>query len=100
MSFRGVTAFVRPTRHRRAPRSILGIVAAFAVVLGLFVLGMFAAPTAYAQDGDLSFELPLFGHTTFAATNTTIFRYRGENYDANVYDDDFASLSPELVNTN
>ena len=46
---------------------------------------------AVAQD-DLSFELPLVGRTTFSLTNTTIARFRGDNYDLNPYDDDFFSL--------
>lgn len=40
-----------------------------------------------------SFDSPLLGHTTFSLTDTTLFRYRGNNYDVgNPYDDDFASL--------
>lgn len=70
-----------------APRTILWIAAAL-VVWGL-------ASAAAAQE-DESFELPLFGDTTFSATNTTIFRYRGSNYDSNDFDDDFASLYERL----
>ena len=44
------------------------------------------------QPLDLSFDLPVFGHTTFSMTSTTTARYRGGNYDANPYDDDFASI--------
>ncbi len=56
-----------------------------------------ATPASIASaDDDLSFELPLFGRTTFSLTSTTIARYRGNNYDANLYDDDFASLYERL----
>jgi hypothetical protein len=40
-----------------------------------------------------TFELPLVGETTFSMTSTTTFRYRGSNYNANLYDDDIASLA-------
>jgi hypothetical protein len=45
-----------------------------------------------ARAQGLSFELPVFGETTFSMTSTTTLRYRGNNYDPNVYDDDFGSL--------
>ncbi len=45
-----------------------------------------------ARADDLSFDLPVFGRTTFSMTSTTTARYRGSNYDANLFDDDFASL--------
>jgi len=67
--------------------------------VGLAALAVWAssATAARAQDGDdLSFELPLVGRTTFSLTNTTIFRYRGNNYNANLVDDDFASLYERL----
>ncbi len=51
--------------------------------------------SVWAQD-DLSFELPGIGRTTFSLTNTTILRYRGDNYDANAFDDDFGSLYERL----
>jgi hypothetical protein len=41
---------------------------------------------------DLSFDLPVVGHTTFSMTSTTTVRYRGSNYDDNLFDDDFASV--------
>jgi hypothetical protein len=41
---------------------------------------------------DLSFDLPVFGHTTFSMTSTSTVRYRGNNYDTNRYDDDFWSV--------
>ncbi|HJL18749.1 MAG TPA: hypothetical protein RMH99_24015 [Sandaracinaceae bacterium LLY-WYZ-13_1] len=47
---------------------------------------------ALAQDG-ASFELPLFGETSFSLTNTTLARYRGNDYElGDAYDDDFFSL--------
>ncbi|MBZ0122160.1 MAG: hypothetical protein K8H88_34520 [Sandaracinaceae bacterium] len=51
--------------------------------------------TAHAQL-NLDFEAPVFGHTSFSATSTSILRYRGNNYDANLYDDDFFSLYERL----
>ncbi|MCC6874455.1 MAG: hypothetical protein IT378_09150 [Sandaracinaceae bacterium] len=51
--------------------------------------------TAHAQL-NLDFEAPVFGHTSFSATSTSILRYRGNNYDANLYDDDFFSLYDRL----
>jgi hypothetical protein len=42
---------------------------------------------------DLSFDLPVFGHTTFSMTSTSTARYRGNNYDTNHYDDDFWSVA-------
>jgi len=63
-------------------------------VLAALVTGASAAPVS-AQD-DLSFELPLFGDTTFSLTNTTLYRFRGDNYDYNAFDDDFHSLYERL----
>lgn len=71
-------------------RSALSLIAAMGALLTFFV----AAP-ASAQP-DLSFELPWFGRTTFSMTSTTEVRYRGENYDANLFDDDFGSLYQRL----
>jgi hypothetical protein len=48
--------------------------------------------TGVARADDLSFELPVFGETTFSMTSTTTFRYRGDNYDNNRFDDDIGSL--------
>jgi hypothetical protein len=45
-----------------------------------------------AEPLDLSFDLPLFGHTTFSMTSTTTARFRGQNDNGNPYDDDFFSL--------
>ena len=65
--------------------------------IGVALLTLVALlPSAAAQDDDSSFELPLIGRTTLALTNTTIFRFRGANYDANAFDDDFASLYERL----
>lgn len=41
---------------------------------------------------DLSFDLPVFGHTTFSMTSTTTARFRGQNDNDNRFDDDFFSL--------
>ncbi|MDQ3031399.1 MAG: hypothetical protein M3Y87_03210 [Myxococcota bacterium] len=58
----------------------------------LFGIGSALVPSSASAD-DLSFELPVFGETTFTMTSTTTLRYRGNNYDANPYDDDFGSLA-------
>jgi hypothetical protein len=50
-----------------------------------------SAQAARAQD--LSFDLPVFGRTTFSMTSTTTLRYRGQNYDFNRHDDEFGSLA-------
>ena len=60
------------------------------LVLSLAVIAVVAPSNVRADD--LSFELPVFGQTTFGMTSTTTARYRGNNYDANLYDDDFFSL--------
>jgi len=62
--------------------------------VGIAALAVWASPVS-AQD-DNSFEVPLLGRTSFSLTNTTILRYRGNNYDANLFDDDFASLYERL----
>lgn len=67
-------------------KSIIALAAL--VLLAALALG---APIAHAQT-DASFDLPVFGHTTFSMTSTTTARYRGNNYDANPYDDDFFSV--------
>jgi hypothetical protein len=59
-----------------------------ALAAGVFALGV-AAPVAA---DDLSLELPVFGQSTFSMTSTTTARYRGQNYDNNPFDDDFASI--------
>ena len=65
-------------------------VVALAVCLTLS-LTQVAASTAAAQAP--SFELPLFGETTFSLTNTTDLRYRGNDYElGDPYDEDFGSL--------
>lgn len=58
-------------------------------------MGWSGPSLAHAQ-ADLSFELPLVGETTFSLTNTTMLRFRGENYDLNPHDDDFFSLYERL----
>lgn len=69
-------------RSRRNPSKTLALLA------GVFVL----AWSESAEADDLSLELPVFGHTTFSMTSTTTARYRGQNYDNNPFDDDFASI--------
>lgn len=54
---------------------------------------VFLAPANSARADDFSFDLPLLGTTTFAMTSTTTLRFRGDNYDANLFDDDFFSLA-------
>jgi hypothetical protein len=63
--------------------------------LGAFVIALLllSAPPARAQAP--SFELPVFGETTFQLTSTSLLRYRGDNYD-NRFDDDFVSLYQRL----
>lgn len=63
--------------------------------LALVVIATLGAPLHARAQGP-SFEHPIFGHTTFSLTNTTLVRYRGANYDANAYDDDFGSLYERL----
>ncbi len=62
----------------------------------LLALGLTSALGAWgplrARADDLSFELPIFGPTTFSMTSTSTFRYRGSNYDLNPHDDDFGSF--------
>ncbi|MBX7195729.1 MAG: hypothetical protein K1X94_26970 [Sandaracinaceae bacterium] len=78
-------------RSHRAPASTVGArsfgVAAILVAASASVL----APSSAHAD-DFSFDLPVFGHTTFSMTSTTTARYRGNNYDTNLFDDDFGSL--------
>lgn len=59
--------------------------------LALWIAAWLAPPIARAQAP--TFELPVFGETTFSMTSATTLRYRGNNYDVNAYDDDFGSLS-------
>ena len=59
-----------------------------APLAGVFVL----AWSESAAADDLSLDLPVFGRTTLSMTSTTTARYRGQNYDNNPFDDDFASI--------
>lgn len=63
---------------------------ALALLVVVVACALWRPPRAAAQA--LSFELPVFGETTFSMTSTTTLRYRGNNYDYNYYDDDFGSL--------
>ena len=60
------------------------------LIASLLLVALSCASTARADD--YSFDLPVFGRTTFSMTSTTTARYRGNNYDSNLFDDDFASL--------
>lgn len=60
------------------------------------LLGWAGPASEASADDDYSFELPLVGRTTFSLTSTTIARYRGDNYNSNLYDDDFGSLYERL----
>ncbi len=52
-------------------------------------------PTAAAAQG-LVVRLPGLGPTSLSATNTTIVRFRGTNFDRNIHDDEFFSLTERL----
>ena len=57
------------------------------------------APAPESTDDDepgLSFNIPGLGRTAFSMTSTTSARYRGQNYDFNTHDDNFASLQQRL----
>lgn len=41
-------------------------------------------------------RLPGLGPTSFSFTNTTVARYRGQNFDTNLHDDNFGSLTERL----
>ena len=79
--------------RRATPTRSHALLAAVALAFGLF--GWLPASPARA-DEDYSLELPVLGRTTFSLTSTSIFRYRGNNYDGNQYDDDFGSLYERL----
>lgn len=76
-----------------APRIALGAAGRLALLSSL--LSFAFVDTAKAQDG-LAFELPGLGRTSFQLTSTTLMRYRGDNYDVNLFDDDFFSLYQRL----
>lgn len=61
----------------------------------LLALGVLASPSVASAQG-LVLRLPGLGPTSFTATNTTLVRYRGNNFDANTHDDDFFSLTERL----
>ena len=65
-----------------------------AVVLALLVV---APAHGEAQDTDqesapLSLRLPVMGESTFSMTSTSTAQYRGDNFNHNLYDDDFIGL--------
>lgn len=66
------------------------MIRSLALIAAIASLSIAAPSRARAQSP--TFELPVFGETTFSMTSTTTLRYRGNNYNANPYDDDFGSL--------
>ena len=61
----------------------------------LAALCVIVTPEAAAAQG-LVVRLPGLGPTSLSATNTTIVRFRGTNFDRNVHDDEFFSLTERL----
>lgn len=59
------------------------------------MVGACLATTRAAAQG-LVVRLPGLGPTSLSATNTTIVRFRGTNFDRNVHDDEFFSLTERL----
>ena len=53
------------------------------------------APTGASAQG-LVARLPGLGPTSFSLTSTTVGRYRGQNFDTNLHDDNFGSLTERL----
>ncbi|MFO0610534.1 MAG: hypothetical protein U0324_45655 [Polyangiales bacterium] len=65
------------------------------VVPALAAVCALLAPAAASAQG-LVVRLPGLGPTSLSATNTTIVRFRGSNFDRNVHDDEFFSLTERL----
>jgi hypothetical protein len=63
-----------------------------ATIVGSCVLAL----STQASAQGLVLNLPGLGRTSFSITNTSIVRYRGLNYDRNVHDDHFFSLTERL----
>lgn len=64
-------------------------------VAALAALGALSvSPSASAQG--LVARLPGLGPTSFSFTNTSILRFRGINFDRNIHDDEFLSLTERL----
>lgn len=61
----------------------------------LATVAAFSLPSSASAQG-LVARLPGLGPTSFSFTNTSIVRYRGLNFDRNVHDDDFFSLTERL----
>ena len=70
-----------------SPRSL--ITAAIATFAALSIPSIAGAQGLVAR-------LPGLGPTSFSFTNTSIVRYRGLNFDRNVHDDEFFSLTERL----
>ena len=66
-----------------------------APLASLLVLSALAAPSAAGAQGIIA-RLPGLGPTSFSFTNTSIARFRGVNFDRNVHDDNFGSLTERL----
>ena len=65
------------------------------VVPALAAVCALLAPAAGLAQG-LVVRLPGLGPTSLTATSTTIVRFRGSNFDRNVHDDEFFSLTERL----
>lgn len=61
----------------------------------LLLVSALAAPSAAGAQGIIA-RLPGLGPTSFSFTNTSIGRFRGGNFDRNVHDDNFGSLTERL----
>lgn len=68
----------------RHPRGIATLLASLAL-----------CPAAASAQG-LVARLPGLGPTSFSFTNTTVARFRGQNFDTNLRDDNFGSLTERL----
>jgi hypothetical protein len=68
----------------------------FRVYASLTTFALSLAWPCMASAQGLVLRLPGLGATSFSFTNTSIVRYRGENYDRNDHDDHFGSLTERL----
>lgn len=66
-----------------------------ALRLAALPAALLLCPVAARAQG-LVARLPGLGPTSFSITSTTIGRYRGQNFDTNVHDDDFGSITERL----
>lgn len=63
--------------------------------LTALLAALLLAPTGASAQG-LVARLPGLGPTSFSFTSTTVGRYRGQNFDTNLRDDNFGSLTERL----